>query len=321
MDTVASDIRSDDSDAAGPAAMKARAPRLEPGIDCGTALAQSAAEASRQILSNWDGVLGGGDEETVHQLRVALRRLRVAMRVFQAARANERWAEFNEDAKALIAVTGPVRDLDVLALDVVAPLDRIPERPDLAGLSALLDTARRDARAGLVASLGEARWIGFRARLAVWPVQIEQRIGVSDRDALERPARKVATKELKRLWKRIEDAADVVDTLDIEQRHALRKDLRRLRYAVDLTGTLHDGSDTGRMVTEIRRLQLLLGHLNDLATARHLVDMAVVRDSADAGVQRASGFVIGWHAAKSEDSWRETIGTLARLRKGPVFWE
>lgn len=303
-----------------PEAMKARAPRLEPGMTCGTALAESAALASRQILCNWDAAASGGDPETVHQLRVALRRLRVAMRVFQAVRANESWAGIHDDAKALIALTGECRDLDVLANDVVAPLERNAQTPDLGGLRQLLADARRQARADLLAALAEPRWVGFRARLAVWPIQVEQQVGVTDRDALDRPARKVGDKELKRIWKRIEEAANVVDTLDVEQRHALRKDLRRLRYAVDLLGPLHEGRDAGRMVTEIRRLQHSLGHLNDLATARKLVDMTVIRDCADQTVQRAAGFVIGWHAAKSEESWRETIGSLARLRKGPVSW-
>lgn len=308
--------------ASGPVeAMKARAPRLEPGIACGAALAQSASAASRQILWNWDALVSGGDEECVHQMRVAARRLRVAMRVFQAVRASEAWAHVNDDAKALIAVTCETRDLDVLACDVVAPLGRVPERPDLAGLRRLLDEARRRARDELVSALGELRWVAFRSKLAVWPIQIEQRIGVTDEEAFERPARKIGDKELRRVWKRIDEAASVVDTLDVDQRHALRKDLRRLRYAVDLLGPLHEGRDGGRMVTEIRRLQISLGHLNDLAMARKLIDIAVIRDCTDAAVQRAAGFAIGWHAAKSEDSWRETIGALARLRKGPLFWE
>lgn len=311
------------ADAARPAteAMKARAPRLDCGITAGEALAASASAACRQILWNWDAAVSGGGEETVHQLRVAARRLRVAMRVFQATRANERWVEIGDDAKGLIAATCETRDLDVLALDVVAPLERVMERPDLTALRDLLDASRRQARADLLAALAEPRWVGFRAKLAVWPIQVEQRIGVTDPDALDRAARKVGDKELKRIWKRIDDAAGMVDTLDVEQRHALRKDLRRLRYAVDLLGSLHEGRDTGRMVTEIRRLQLSLGHLNDLATARKLIDMAVIRDCADQSVQRAAGFVIGWHASKSEESWRETIGSLARLRKSTPFWE
>lgn len=331
-DDVRNDDRSNDSTvpaldaettAAAPVreAMKARAPKLDVGMTCGEALQLSLATASQQILWNWDLAVSGGDEEAVHQWRVALRRLRVALRVLRADRVEDSWRHVAEDAKALIAVTGETRDLDVVACDVVAPLSSVVERPDFSGLIALLDQARVQSRTRLRANVGEARWVAFRARLALLPIEIEQRDAGGDVEALSRSARKAGDKELRRLWKRIDEAGAHVDTLDVEQRHDLRKDLRRLRYAVDLMAPLHAGQDSGRQVTEIRRLQHSLGHLNDVAMARKLIDMPAVRDSGDSEVLRAVGFILGWHASKGEDFWRETIGALARLRKSAPFWE
>lgn len=303
-------------------AMKARSPRLEAGLDCGAALAQSVETGVRQVLWNWDAALSGGDEECVHQMRVALRRLRVALKVFKAEREDEVWHHLGAEAKALIGVVGEVRDLDVLVNDVVGRLYDMPERPDLGPLLTVLDDTRKRARLRLVEALATLRWVDFRSRLALWPMQIEQRAATAaDSDTLDRSARKVGLKELRRLWKRIDEASAAIDALDIEQRHTLRKDLRKLRYAVDLLAPLHEGHDAGRMVTEIRRLQVTLGHLNDLATAQTLVDMPAIRDHAEVDVQRAVGFVLGWHAAKGQESWRETKAGLARLRKCEPFWE
>ncbi len=313
--------------AAGPlpdrpnAPMKAKAPRLEPGINRGKALVDSAGLACRQALWNWEAFEAGGDEEAIHQMRVALRRLRVALKAFRAEQSEEVWRRFSEEAKALGTTVGELRDLDVLALDIVAPLEAVPEKPDIAALRTVLDGARRTAREALVETLLAPRWIEFRSKLALWPMQVEQQLEQEDGAVYDRSARKAGYKALRRLWKRIDEAADDVDTLDIERRHALRKDLRRLRYAVELIAPLADDADAGRMITEIRRLQYSLGHLNDLATAHRLVEMSNIRDHADPAVQRASGFVIGWHAARSQDTWRETKDALARLQRMPRFWE
>ena len=70
----------------------------------------------------------------------------------------------------------------------------------------------------------------------------------------------------------------------------------------------------------LKRLQNILGYLNDVAAAErlHAMDFS---DSRIADVlQQASGFVIGWHTARAASAWRRAQSAWYELDKSDPFW-
>lgn len=88
-----------------------------PGIGCQTPFREAAARAvevrADELFSFADGVLDVGDVERVHDMRVATRRLRAAMEVFEACFPPKRHAKALKDVKALADALGARRDPDV----------------------------------------------------------------------------------------------------------------------------------------------------------------------------------------------------------------
>src|SRR5690606_7123455 len=75
-----------------------------------------------QIAHNRTAVLESELPEGPHQLRVGLRRLRSALKIYQPLLETTSRKALDDQAARLAALVGPLRDLDVLAGDIIAPL-------------------------------------------------------------------------------------------------------------------------------------------------------------------------------------------------------
>ena len=81
-----------------------------------------------------------------------------------------------------------------------------------------------------------------------------------------------AMKRLDRLWFEIEGRAAGLSRLPVEERHQLRIDAKKIRYAMEfLSGLLGDGGRQERFVKAAEDVQDSLGHLNDLATREEML--------------------------------------------------
>ena len=98
----------------------------------------------------------------------------------------------------------------------------------------------------------------------------------------------------------------------------MRKELKTLRYGVELLAPLYPTRDVRRFTKKLRRLQDMFGYLNDVVVAEKL--KLVGTDGADPTLQRAVGYVMGWHAATAQKAWRDTKLEWRRLKRAPKFW-
>ena len=80
-----------------------------------------------------------------------------------------------------------------------------------------------------------------------------------------------ATKALKRRHKRFVTGARMAHTLNAEQRHEVRIDLKKLRYTLDFFESLYPKKRVQAFSRSLATTQELLGHMNDLATAELLM--------------------------------------------------
>jgi CHAD domain-containing protein len=140
-------------------------------LDCdepfGDAAARVVEVRAREVFEQSDGVLDVDDIERLHDMRVATRRLRAAMEVFEACFPRRPHRKALKRVKALADALGERRDRDV-AIDFLEGLvAETPERDRaaLAELIAGLREEQRDANEALVPYLKQKRLRKLRRRL------------------------------------------------------------------------------------------------------------------------------------------------------------
>jgi CHAD domain-containing protein len=108
--------------------------------------------------------------------------------------------------------------------------------------------------------------------------------------------------------------------LTVEQRHAMRKALKTLRYTAEFFASLYPEPATRQFIKEIRNLQEVFGYLNDVVAAERLnvICHEGCGDSREA--QRAAGYVLGWHNAQAVHAWKDAHKGWQKLDALPRFW-
>jgi CHAD domain-containing protein len=146
-------------------------PRDVPGFDCeepfGRTAARVVAVRASEVFEHSRGVLDTGEVDRVHDMRVATRRLRAAMEVFEPCFPRKRFRKVLEDVKALADALGERRDRDV----EIEFLERFAEevgpgdRARLAALVAQLREEQRQANDDLTPFVAGGRLEKLRRRL------------------------------------------------------------------------------------------------------------------------------------------------------------
>src|SRR5262249_23651627 len=119
----------------GPGPVKAAPVALIPGCSRQAAFQTIARASLRQLVANQPATLGG-DPEGLHQMRVALRRLRAAISLFADMLLDPQTEEMKSQFKWITQELGPARELDVFMRRVVSPVTNSkPNGPGMAVLA------------------------------------------------------------------------------------------------------------------------------------------------------------------------------------------
>lgn len=297
-------------EAAGPAAIRL----CEAKTSCLDALTAILGHACAQIVAARDVALATDEPEGAHQIRVGLRRLRTALRAFRPL-TGEAGQILAEQAGDLARIVGRQRDADVLLDEICAPLAR--EAGEAGGFAALQDVLARH-RAAMREEARQALdgpvWRGFALELALWPM------GLPQDPALEAPLGAFASEALARAWKKAARCARSMKTLDVAERHELRKALKKLRYTAEFFEGLFPQARVKPFMKRLRRLQDDFGYLNDAANAAQLVALVRAEEGADPAAFEAAGYVLGWHTARAEACWRDARREWTALKAQARFW-
>jgi CHAD domain-containing protein len=123
--------------------------RQVPGFDCDEPFAAAAARVievrAAEVFEHSSGVLDLGDIERVHDMRVATRRLRAAMEVFEPCFPRKRWRKALRRVKALADALGERRDRDV-AIEFLEGIAQELSGADRERLEALIEVLRAEQR-------------------------------------------------------------------------------------------------------------------------------------------------------------------------------
>ena len=138
----------------------AKAPRYD-GVTAEMPLPDAARRIVRalvaEVAADVPAVLAAGDVRAVHDLRVALRRLRSAAAAFANCFPKKRWNAFRRDARRLARRLGDVRDADVHLAALRGALGgaAAAERPGIAFALETLVERRRSSLAAFAIELSQ----------------------------------------------------------------------------------------------------------------------------------------------------------------------
>ena len=279
-----------------PPVRKAQRPTYAREASAGEALGAVLDECLAQVTHNAIGLLEADPAlrvDQVHQLRIGVRRLRSALRSFAG------WAPAPPDAlvdglKALFAELGRARDADVLKGGVAAAL--------AAAGAPRLALPAQERGPDLAQAVGDAKvqrvllgWLAWRASLGD--------AGEDASGAADYP--RSARRRLRRWHRRIEADGKAFDDLDEAALHALRKRIKRQRYAVEFFIPVLRRRHVARYLKPLAVVQDRMGELNDLFVAKARYEALVESHSQ-------AWFALGWITAR--------IAEVRALVKAELRW-
>jgi inorganic triphosphatase YgiF len=280
-------------------AVKAGRLEIDPNITGDDALAGIIRHCIGHMIANEACVAAGVDPEGIHQMRVALRRLRSALVLFRSFVPAEQYDWLNTEVKWLAGTLGNARDWDAYTAALLAPVrSSLPDAPELQALAVTVETARRTSYKVTQDAVGSTRYTILLLRMQAWlEARAWRNQDVSkEAVALFRPVTDLAGKLLSKRHRSVCKRGHRFEALAHEERHEVRKELKKLRYAVEFFQNLYAGKRLKRYLERLEALQEDLGHLNDVATARVLTERLKKENPKGSSDWRIGcGIVMGWH--------------------------
>ncbi|MFR9776261.1 CHAD domain-containing protein [Micromonospora sp. MS34] len=280
-------------------------PRAAPVLDY-------LADQRDALIANYPGAWGG-DEDAVHDMRVAGRRLRSTLRTFRGLWDRSESEALRAELSWLGGQLGPVRDTQVMAVRLAEAVRAEPDELVLGPVAARLAerfaadlaTALGDLRAALdsdrctdllrrldalvegpTARPVDARWVGRRVRRAV-------------------------TRADRRLDRALAAGADDAAL------HEARKAYKRARYAVEVREPAV-GGPVGRLVGRLKELQDQLGAHQDSVVTREVLRRQALRAYADGENTFTYGILHARQAAGADRDVPALVRAAERARKRKV---
>jgi CHAD domain-containing protein len=296
------------------------APELPSELSVAEAFAHAVGHLSDVILHFAPAAAHGRDgPEPVHQMRVAVRRLRSAIKVFGRAVSSPVVEAVDAGLKALAGKLAPTRDWDVFATETGAAVaDALPSEQRLQRLLAATERRRRVCHNELRAFLGstEFRRLGIELACLAGGQDWQAALGDAEQEELAASLGEFAGRVLDKRLKKLTQIDDDLAHMEPTELHAIRLHAKRLRYAAEIFAPVYPGKETHRFIRRLSRLQDRLGTLNDGAVAAHLLGELTGGNHAF-----AIGLVLGFVGARSSDTREHIDQAWQRFRRAPPFWE
>jgi inorganic triphosphatase YgiF len=314
-------------------AVKAGPIALAPDADVQSAFQTIARACLHQLLANRPVMLDG-KPEGLHQMRIALRRLRAAISLFSKMLFDPQTSALKAELKWITGELGPARELEVFLKRVVKPVSECkPHGSAVATLLRQLRRKRANAFARARAAVESSRFRSLVVETAAW---IEAGDWTRNPDDLvrmlrERPLAAAASEQLRRRRKPILKRGKHLGDLDPERRHRLRIQVKKLRYATEFFASAFPGKKSGRrrgnFVASLAQLQDALGELNDIAVHESLSEQLASGEDvggSSRGSRAKTAFVAGRLSGREEARiapvLKEADRAYAAFAKAKPYW-
>ena len=306
-----------------PQALHAGPVALYPAMAVEAALQRFGRQCLTHLLRN-EPVALAGESEGIHQMRVAVRRLRSVLSALKPMLPQEHYRWASEELKWLTHVLGPTRNWDIFAASLAAPVsDALSANRELEYLVRAVERRRHavfdDAKQAILSEryaksiLCLLRWFeayGWREQ----PVSEQAAL-------LLAPIANLAPELIDRCYRRARKRSKRFAEQTPTQRHRLRIALKKLRYIIEFLESLFDENQVRTFVNRLQLLQDCLGHANDVRVAYDLVDELLGETDHDVrAIDRAGGIMLGWHERGIADHEPKLRQHVRRFKHLNPFW-
>jgi adenylate cyclase len=274
-----------------------------------------AMSCLRDMHLNHSGAISSDDPEYVHQMRVAIRRLRAALRIFKPVLPDDFVDRVVPRMRELINTLGRARDLDVLTAEIVAPVvAALPAEPCLADISSVLTERLYRARIDAVQALSEP---GYGQQLLTFGGLLQQApfmVATTNNETLAKAdsVRPFAQQRLQRSLRKTLALAAKARVGNPTSLHQLRLGIKHLRYGVEFFGSLMPEKSARATVKRLATLQDELGQLNDLANAGNTLMTCA---AGNPNLRQAVTLIADWHGQRHEALLAKIADRLKQFKK------
>lgn len=300
-------------------------------------------ETSARICETAAAFMAGTEPEATHQLRVALRRHRSLLKLFQPHLSADFVLAQTEPARAIGQRLSGLRQLDVLSLETLPALAAEAREEAAAAASPAKKKAPEKRGAGFEALAKKLRGEASRKRAALRRgdlgvevnlllLELQKTLieggwrrpeagercaskGSSRASDLSRKAQRVAGPALDRALRKLRAYGDRMETLTIDERHEMRKKSKTLRYAVEFFGSLYPPETVKPYRKALKGMQKSFGALNDAADATMLAELEV-----EPSLRPAIKDAIARSEARIEQEIPAAAERWRALEETAIFW-
>ena len=248
------------------------------------------------------------DPRGVHQIRVGLRRLQMALASFGPYAQTPALKALGKRGRTIANAFGPARDLDVFADELLEPVMRkFADHESFVALGLALRHARGEAWDDALSEIMDPDFGAFLNDVAAAAESVpldDTRIGKVSRRALK--------EHLKRATKRGKRVSNQFN----ERTHRLRIALKKLRYAAEFFAPLYPKRKAGRYIGRLKTLLDRFGEANDV----HEIGGMLERLGDGPELRFAAGTVAGWHGAREKRLTKKALKSWRAFKKVKPFW-
>ena len=289
---------------------------LKSDVAAGDGFRAIVGEILSHLLSNKSAALAG-DAEGVHQIRVAITRLRSALQLFAPLLEPHAAVAFQSKLQRMGQIIGAARDWDVFCLEALPKaLGEIEELGWNRLLRESADARRRAADAASAREVGGAAFTALMLGVSAWIESREERMDMLGDKGLKQSLSKISADLLDRMADKVDKRGrGVGPETSAEKLHPLRKSLKKLRYSLEFLSSLYPRKATKRYLRPLKNLQKSLGIINDAAVALRLAD-----ELAQERVELTIAVAAIARTDPSRDARQRLAKEWAAYRRQERFW-
>jgi inorganic triphosphatase YgiF len=268
---------------------------------------------ARAVLRHFSGnvdAVRNLDPEGVHQMRVALRRLRAAISLFSKALPKRKTEEIKTELRWLTNELAGARELDVFLQEKIGPVAReiTPQRGGKA-LARQFAARRTEALEEARKAVDSQRCRALLVDVLEW---IEAQRGRTDDAKGELGG--FAAKLLDRRIRKAQKDASKLQEMTADERHKFRIRMKKIRYAVEFFESLfrsrRDRKTLARLSKHAKKVQDALGSLNDFIANRKMAAEAALK--APSQDRRARAYVSGIIVGREDEQVKPLMKAAAK---------
>lgn len=244
------------------------APQLNATMTCDTAFRVIARNCLENLTANHAGTCTG-DHASLHEMRIALTRLRAAIAFFSPMAVDAEWIRLKRELKWLNGRLGDVRDIDV----AIERLEETGKRQHRA-ISNYRSWQQKcaDRHQALARALRSDRYRRLFKSVSDW---VEHGSWSRNKDRAKQRASGVArySRWKLTLWhEKLLKKSRKLEHMSAQKRHRLRLANKRLRYSIEFLSSVLSNENAALQTTlkHLRKAQESLGELNDASQGRAL---------------------------------------------------